>query len=140
MGVKSSLTAPTAVHQSSAAKAGVNATGLVLALQEQIGEVIYLLKETIKTLPTVSLTANGTISTASATIAMSSTIPSSVVAGMSVTDVTNGFALGTVASGAGTTTLTLQANALHAGSGSNDVLKIDDANLAGYTAQLAALA
>jgi hypothetical protein len=54
---------------------------------------------------------------------MAQTIPSWVVAGMTVFDVTVGFSLGTVSSGAGTTTLVLGANAAHAGSGSNDGCK-----------------
>jgi hypothetical protein len=58
---------------------------------------------------------------------------------MSVFDVTKNASLGTVASGAGTTTLVLTANSLSAGSGSADVLTISDPNLATYQAQLTAL-
>jgi hypothetical protein len=141
MGIKSTIvtTPPTASHQSSAMKTGINITALTTQLQEQVSEVIYLLKEVIKTFPSVSLTAAGTITTASPNIAIAQTIPASVVAGMNVFDVTNGFNLGTVASGAGTTTLVLSGNAAHAGSGSNDALQISDPNLATHTALVASL-
>jgi hypothetical protein len=141
MGVKSTIVAtpPTSNHQTALSKAGLNANSLIAALQEQISEVIYLLKEVIKTFPTGNLTAAGTISTSSASITMPQTIPSWVVAGMSVFDVTKNASLGTVASGAGTTTLVLTANSLSAGSGSADVLTISDPNLATYQAQLTAL-
>jgi hypothetical protein len=74
-------------------------------------------------LPIGQLAAGGTVSTGSANITMAATIPAWVVSGMPVFDVTVGFLLGTVSSGAGTTTLVLQANAAHAGSGSADVLQ-----------------
>jgi hypothetical protein len=119
MGVKTTIitTPPTAAHQTTALKSGYNVGGLTTQLAEQVGEVIFLLREILKTFPTGNLTAAGTISTGSANITMAQTIPSWVVAGMTVFDVTNGFNLGTVSSGAGTTTLVLQANAAHAGSG-----------------------
>jgi hypothetical protein len=85
------------------------------------------------------LTAAGTSTTASANVAMAQTIPATVTPGMNVFDVTNGFNIGTVANGAGTTTLVLTANAAHAGSGSNDALQITDANLATYNALLTSL-
>ena len=68
------------------------------------------------------LTAGGTISTGSANITMAATIPSWVVAGMPVYDVTASAYLGLVSSGAGSTTLVLGANSAAAGSGSADVL------------------
>jgi hypothetical protein len=141
MGVKSTIaaTTPTATHQSAAMKTGINVAALTVELQEQVSETIYLLKEIIKTFPNVSLIAAGTITTSSANITMAATIPASVTAGMNVFDVTVGFNLGTVSSGAGTTTLVLTGNAAHAGSGSNDVLQITDPNLATYTALVASL-
>jgi hypothetical protein len=121
MGIKTTITTtpPTAAHQSAAMKTGINIAALTVQLQEQVSEVIYLLKEIVKSFPSVSLTAAGPISTSSANIAMAQTIPASVTAGMTVLDVTNGFNLGTVSSGAGTTTLLLTGNAAHAGSASN---------------------
>lgn len=70
-----------------------------------------------------SLTAAGTISTGSATITMPSN-PGWVVPGMQVWDTTNAFAsgaIGTVLTYVGTT-LTLTANASHAGTGATDNL------------------
>jgi hypothetical protein len=134
MGVKTTIAAtpPTATHQLSALKSGLNANALTTQLAEAVSEVIYLLKEIIKTFPTGNLTAAGPISTSSASITMAQTIPSWVVAGMSVFDVTKNASLGTVSSGAGTSTLVLSANSLSAGSGSTDVLTISDPNLATY--------
>ena len=69
-----------------------------------------------------ALAANGTISTGSATITMNVSNPGWVVAGMNVYDLTNNQQIGTVSSYSGTT-LTLTANAAHAGSGSTDSLQ-----------------
>ena len=141
MGVKATVVATplTSNHQAACLNRGLNASGLIAALQEQLTEVIYLLKEITKTFPTGNLTAAGTISTSSASITMAQTIPSWVVAGMTVFDVTNSSALGTVLSGAGTTTLVLTANAAHAGSGSADVLTISDPNLGTYQGLITSL-
>jgi hypothetical protein len=141
MGVKTTIAATpvTASHQAAAMKVGINIAALTVQLQEQVAEVIYLLREVLKTFPVVTLTAAGTISTGSPNVTVAATIPVTVVAGMNVLDVTNGFNLGTVLSGAGTTTLVLTGNAAHAGSGSNDALQITDQNLATYTALVASL-
>lgn len=69
------------------------------------------------------LTAGGAIATNTANITMAATIPSWVVAGMPVYDVTVGAYLGVVSSGSGTTTLVLGSNAAHAGTGTSDVLQ-----------------
>jgi hypothetical protein len=141
MGVKSTIAAtpPTVSHQMAAIKVGINAAALLVQLQEHISEAIYLLQESIKTFPNFNLTAGGTISTGSANIVMAKTLPATVVSGMNVFDVTNQQQIGTVSSGAGTTTLVLQANAAHAGSGSSDVLQFTDANLATYQSLITSL-
>jgi hypothetical protein len=140
MGVRTTLVAApvTAAHASAAQKIGLNASGLAAQLAEQISEVIYLLKEIIKTVPAVNLTAAGTISTSSATIAMAQPLPASVVFGMNVFSVTANKQIGTVLSTSGST-LTLTAVAANAGSGSSDVLQIADANLSVYQSLLTAL-
>jgi hypothetical protein len=140
-GVKTTITTapPTAAHAAAGQKAGFNVAGLTAELAEQVSESIFLLKEIIKTFPSGSLTAAGAISTASPNIAMALPIPPWVVAGMPVFDVTAGHLLGTVSSGAGTTTLVLGANSAFVGSGSNDILQITDANLATYQALVASL-
>lgn len=69
-----------------------------------------------------ALAAGASFTTGSANITMGATIPSWVVAGMTVYDLTNGQAIGTVSSGAGTTTLVLTGNAAHASSGGTDSL------------------
>lgn len=70
-----------------------------------------------------SLAAGASFTTSSTTITMGATIPSWVVAGMSVYDTTAGAAIGTVSSTSGTT-LTLTAAASHASSGATDALAI----------------
>jgi hypothetical protein len=84
MGTKTTIatTPPTAAHQAAGMKTGINVAALTVQLQEQVSDVIYLLKEVIKSFPSFSLTAAGTITTASANIAMAQTIPASVTAGM----------------------------------------------------------
>lgn len=74
-------------------------------------------------LPTAQLQAASNPSTASPNITMAQTIPAWVVTGMEVYDVTAGKLLGTVSSGAGTTTLVLGANSAFVGSGTSDVLQ-----------------
>jgi hypothetical protein len=140
MGVRSTLIASpvTAAHAAAAFKVGVNAGSLVVQLQEQINETILLLREVIKGLPTVNLSAVSSWTTASTTLAMSAPIPAIVVAGMNVFDITNSKQIGTVLS-ANASTLTLTAAAANASSGSNDVLQITDANLSVYNSQIAAL-
>jgi hypothetical protein len=140
MGVRSTLIASpvTAAHAAAAFKVGVNASALVVQLQEQISETILLLREVIKGLPTVNLTAASSWTTASTTITMAATIPAIVVSGMNVADITNAKQIGTVLSASGST-LTLTSAAANASSGSNDILQITDSNAATYNAQIAAL-
>ena len=89
-----------------------------------MGARAYLLELASVAMPNpAQLSAAGTISTSAATITMAAALPAWVVAGMPVYDVTAGAYLGLVSSGAGSTTLTLAANAAHAGSGSADVLQ-----------------
>jgi hypothetical protein len=141
MGIKSTVAAtpPTAAHQSAGMKIGLNVAALTAELQEQVSETLYLLKEILKTFPNFTLTAASNPSTSSPNITMAQTIPAAVVAGMTVTDVTAGHLLGTVSSGAGTTTLVLGANSAFVGSGSNDILQVSDPNLATYTALVTSL-
>ena len=68
------------------------------------------------------LAASASWTTASTTITMAAALPSWVIAGHQVYDTTNNELIGTVASGAGTTTLTLAAAAAFASSGAADNL------------------
>jgi hypothetical protein len=139
MGVRSSLVAPTAIHQSQAfQKNSVNAASLVAQLQTQIAETVLLLREVLKTLPGGNLLAASSWTTASTTIVLAQPAPSWVTAGMNVFDNTNSQQIGTVASASGTT-LTLTLAAAHASAGSSDTVALTDANAATYTAQIAAL-
>jgi hypothetical protein len=140
MGVRTTLiaTPPTASHQMQAMAKGVNASGLLRALSEQISEVVYLLGEIIKGTPNGALTAAGLISTSSASITMAAPLPSWVAAGQTVFDNTNSKSIGTVLSATGTT-LTLTANAANAGQGSSDLLQIQDPNLSVFQTLLANL-
>jgi hypothetical protein len=133
MGIKATIiaTPPTAAHQVAALKVGVNAAGLIAALKEQITETLFLLGEIIKGIPSGNLTCAGPISTASATILMAAPVPSWVIPGMVISDLTNAKAVGTVLSAAAST-ITLTSNAANAGSGSSDVLQISDPNLSVY--------
>jgi hypothetical protein len=133
MGVKSTLVAapPTVAHTAAAFKNGFNASALTIQLQEALADVIYLAKELIKTTPTVNLIAASNPSTSSPSITMAAPLPSSVVSGMNVFDITANKQIGTILS-ASASTLTLTGNASNAGSGTSDILQITDANLATY--------
>jgi homoserine kinase len=86
------------------------------------------------------LTAASNPSTSSPNITMAATVPSWVLPGYTVTDVTAGNKLlGTVLSGAGSTTLVLAANSAFVGSGSSNVLTIADPNVAALNTLIANL-
>lgn len=70
-----------------------------------------------------ALTASGTWTTSSTSITLSAAVPSWVVAGMNIYDVTAGANIGTVQSVSGST-ITLTAAASHASSGSSDSLQV----------------
>jgi hypothetical protein len=91
-------------------------------LQQMFNPAMIASQATTK-LPIGQLLAASNPSTGSANITMAATIPAWVVNGMPVYDVTASKLLGTVSSGAGTTTLVLGANSAFAGSGTSDVLQ-----------------
>jgi hypothetical protein len=140
-GIKTSLgsTALAASHAASAWKNGRNASALIVQAQEAAQELIVLLKECIRDMQTGQLTAASNPSTASPNITMAQPIPAWVLPGMTVVDVTKGASLGTVSSGAGTTTLVLGANSLSVGVGTSDVLTIADPNVASFNTLITAL-
>jgi hypothetical protein len=142
MGVKATVIANpvSSQHQSSAQQRGVSASGLQLAIQESITELIFQIKEWIKLAPQGTLQASSLIATSSPNIGIAGgSIPPWVVPGLQVVDVTTGNqVLGTVLRTAGTT-LTLTANSAFAGSGSSDLLLIQDLNLPVYSGLITAL-
>jgi hypothetical protein len=133
MGTKTSLATAilAAAHTVAAWNNGRNASAFIVQAQEHAQELITLLKECIRDMPTGQLTAGGTISASSPTITMAQPLPSWVSPGQSVFDQTKNAALGTVLTASGTT-LTLSANSLSAGSGSADILLIADTNIVAF--------
>jgi len=73
-------------------------------------------------LPVAQLTAGASFGTGASTVVMAQAVPSWVVAGMNVYDVTKAANLGTVSGSTGTT-LTLSANFASAASGAADVFQ-----------------
>jgi hypothetical protein len=80
------------------------------------------------------LAAAASWTTSSTAITVASALPAWVTAGTLVYDLTNNQYIGAVASGAGTTTLTLAAAALHASSGGSDSLAFAGSNTIHYSA------
>jgi hypothetical protein len=141
MGTKSSLIATVlaASHTATAWKNGRNISGLIVQAQEAAQELIMLLRECIRDMTSLQLTAASNPSTSSPNITMAQTIPASVIPGMTVFDTTKGVSLGTVSSGAGTSTLVLTANSLSVGTGTSDVLTIADPNIGAFNTLIANL-
>jgi hypothetical protein len=111
---------------------GRNVSALITQAGEAAQELIALLHECIRDMQTGTLTAASNPSTGSRNITMAQTIPAWVLPGFSVYDSTKGASLGTVLSGAGTSTLVLTANSLSAGTGSSDAILISDPNIAAF--------